>query len=201
MLEFSFNRSRNAAVSQDISALSHPQYLKQLLTEGNETFWPELARQSKATESFSDLLLFSNLRKRACRESRIPCPPARGATIRVALTGGSTLYPLSALIEHMLFVNGVAAEMFTGDYNNFRSEMLEPGSGLCEFRPDVVIVLPDEQSCKYPGKLGDPAEMQEEAIARYSSDLLDLCASLNHRTGAEIILCNFILPPYADLGP
>jgi FkbH-like protein len=24
---------------------------------------------------------------------------------------------------------------------------------------------------------------------------------LNHRTGAEIILCNFILPPYADLGP
>ena len=180
--------------------MSDPQLLKQLLAEGNPSFWPELAEQSKTTHSFGELLLFSNLRKRACRDQRIPCPPESGSRFRVALVGGSTLYPLSALIEHMLFVSGVPAEMFSGDYNNFRSEMLDVESPLYQFQPSVVIVIPDEQSCKYTGRLTDPVALQEQAIAQHCSDLLALCESLHSRTNADIIFCNFILPPYADLG-
>src|SRR5581483_4105397 len=89
---------------------------------------------------------------------------------------------------------------FSGDYNNFRSEMLDSSSRLYDFMPDVVIVVPDEQSCRYAGRLTDPVEMQEQAVAAHSSELLALCESVNKRSGADIVLCNFIPPAYFDLG-
>jgi len=105
------------------------------------------------------------------------------------------------LVEHMLFISGMPADLFVGDYNNFRSELLESTSALYEFRPDIVIVLPDEQSCKYTGRLTDPLQKQEEAVARHSAEILELCAAVNRRTPVEVILCNYMLPPYFDLGP
>jgi len=105
------------------------------------------------------------------------------------------------LVEHMLFISGMPADLFVGDYNNFRSELLESTSALYEFRPDIVIVLPDERSCKYTGRLTDPLQKQEEAVARHSAEILELCAAVNRRTPVEVILCNYMLPPYFDLGP
>lgn len=181
--------------------MSDTQLLKQLLADADARFWPELKRISLETESFGDLLVLANLRRRACRDRSIPCPPREGPATRIALVGGSTLYPFSALLEHMLFVNAVDARLFIGDYNNFRSEMLDAESPLHEFRPQIVIVIPDEQSCKYTGRLTDPIELQRQAVDSHVSELLALCEAVNSRCGASVILCNFIPPPYFDLGP
>ena len=181
--------------------MSHIDFLKQQLADRDLAFWSELAKRSLAVNSFSELLSLSNLRKRALRNGSIPSPHAGRSPVRTALVGGSTLYPLSELVEHILFAHGLPAELFIGDYNNFRSELLDSTSRLYEFQPQIVIVLPDEQSCRYVGRFIDSIEKQQQAVAQHCADTLELCAAANQRTHAEIILCNYILPPYFDLGP
>lgn len=125
---------------------------------------------------------------------------AQNSPLKIALVGGSTLYPLSDLIEHLLTLTAGHVELWTGDYNNYRAEIFDASSELYGHQPDFVVILPDEKSCKYTGRLTDAAEMVAEDVNRVSSELLQLCSVVRERTGAEIILCNFILPAYIDLG-
>lgn len=175
--------------------------LKQLLLNRDDVFWFRLNKESLAAAGFSELISLSSLRRRAAklgfqRSSTLP-----GKPMKVAIIGGSTLYPLSDLVEHMLDVQIGSVAVLTGDYNNYRSEILDGSSKLYEFGPDFVILLPDEHSCRYTGRLTDPAEIVSDEINRTSSELLQLCSVIREKAAAEIILCNYFLPPYADLGP
>lgn len=174
--------------------------LKSLLASRDKSFWAELERQSRSATAFNELIFLSSLRKKAQRLGLGRSPATGAARRRLAIIGGSTLYPLSDLIEHMLDVSGLEVEVLVGDYDNYRSEILDPSSRLYQFQPNVVVILPAEQSCRYTGKLSDPRELPEADIQRTSSDLLKLCEVVNERTKADVILCNYTLPPYFDLG-
>ncbi len=175
--------------------------LKRLLLDRDESFWQKLTEHSQSAETFNELIVLSGFRKKAAKIGFNGISAADIKPLKIALIGGSTLYPLSELIEHNLTVTAGRVEIMTGDYNNYRSEIFDGASNLYRFEPDFVIILPDEQSCKYTGRLTDSAEMINSEVARVSSDLLQLCSVIRERTAAEIILCNYILPPYIDLGP
>ncbi len=175
--------------------------LKKLVLEKDETFWQVLKSKSSEATTFKELIFLSSLRKKAVNlgirnEQYENLPP-----LKIALIGGSTLYPLSELIEHLLSTSFGQVELFIGDYNNYRSEILDGSSSLYEFEPNIVIILPDEKTCRYTGRLTDSETLINEEIDRINSELLNQCSVLNERTGADIILCNFILPAYIDLGP
>ncbi|NJM53042.1 MAG: hypothetical protein HC846_06375, partial [Blastocatellia bacterium] len=104
------------------------------------------------------------------------------------------------MIEHLLNLTSGKVEIITGDFNNYRSEILDSSSKLYEFKPDFIIILPDEKSCKYTGHLTDSKELITDEVERVSDELLQLCSIVRERAGAEIILCNYILPSYIDLG-
>lgn len=174
--------------------------LKRLLSGRDPLFWPRLAERSEAAASLSELLSLSTLRKRALKAG-FERPEITRPPLKIALIGAGTMYPLSELIEHFLFVEGTAAAVFTGDYNNYVSEVIDPASALYEFGPDVVMVVPDPKSCVYSGKLTDSRERVAEEAEQISREVLQLCATVHERSGAEVILCNYILPPFTDLGP
>lgn len=177
--------------------------LKVLLQNRNELFWEELKKQSLSAVTFNELIVLSSLRKRANKIGfeRKSVVETQARPLRLAFIGGSTLYPLSDLVEHMLTVADETVELMLGDYNNYRAEILDPSSKLYEFKPDLVIVLPDEQSCRYAGNLTDSPEAVAAESSRVGSEILHLCSVVREGAGAEIILCNFILPSYIDLGP
>ncbi len=181
--------------------------LKILLEVRDELFWNELEKQSLAAATFGELIVLSNLRKKAdkagfARKNGAAKPETR--SLKISFVGGSTLYPLSDLIEHMLSVtgaaNGAPIEMMLGDFNNYRAEILDGESELYQFEPDLIIVLPDEKSCRYTGRLIDSENAVKAEIDRVSSDLLELCSVARARSNAEIVLCNFMLPAYFDIG-
>lgn len=174
---------------------------KELLKGRDEEFWRVLSERSSAASSFNELLPLSNLRKRARKIGFENGASDAGAPLRVALVGGSTLYPLSDLIEHMIEMNGSRIELMTGDFDNYRSEILDEESRLYRFKPELVVIIPDDRSCRYTGRLTDPGDLVRTAAERVSGELLGFCGVLRERTGAELILCNFILPSYIDLGP
>lgn len=174
--------------------------LKNLLLNRDQTFWQILSEHSASAKTFNELITLSTLRKKALKIGFHEIFETAAKPLKIGLIGGSTLFPLSDLIEHLLSVTIGKVELMVGDYNNYRSEILDPSSNLYQFQPDFVIVLPDDQSCRYTGRLTDSKEQITDEVERVSSELLKLCSVLREKSGAEIILCNYILPPYIDLG-
>jgi FkbH-like protein len=181
------------------SESSQIEELKSLLHNRNESLWPRLRLQSQSAVTFNELILLSNLRKKAKRIGLPRLPPVR-SELKVAIVGGSTLYPLSELVEHMLEVTVGPVKLMNGDYNNYRSEVFDNDSFLYEFHPDYVVIIPEEKTCRYWGSLTDPADTIEDQADRVSAELLQLCAEVRDNSGAEVILCNFMPPPHFDLG-
>lgn len=173
--------------------------LKKLLGERDVRFWNELNARTQKSETFGELIALSNLRKRADAILR-PAPEAGDAAVKIAIVGGSTLYPLSELIEHVVSTGVGPAKVMTGEFDNFRSELLEGSEEIDGFGPSVIIVIPDEKSCRYSGRLSDSREDVEREAARISTELLHLCETAHARYRAAIVLCNYLPSPLHDLG-
>jgi predicted enzyme involved in methoxymalonyl-ACP biosynthesis len=174
--------------------------LKRLLLERDPLFFDLLRRTTVTAETFEDVISLSTLRRRAVAAG-FDNPAAPTKTLRLALIGGYSFYPLHELVQHFLEVSGYAqkVELLQGSYDNYVSEILEEGSPLYEFRPQVILLLPAARRCKYPGRIYDAPEKVENEANRIASDLLQLCATAHRRSGAEIILANLALP--ADFDP
>src|SRR5215469_230933 len=86
---------------------------RELLASNDPAFWPTLRDLTHRAQDFSEVLSLSTLRKKALR-ARIPGSGAGsiGAsagstraidkTIRLAMVGGSSLYPLHELVEQFI---------------------------------------------------------------------------------------------------
>ncbi len=173
--------------------------LKQLLKDGDASFTPLLRARTQEAQLFSEVLSLNTLRKRA--EQSGLWPQAK-TTLRLAIVGGSSLRPLADLIEHFMVVLGdVQLKLWTGDYDNYVSEIMDEDSGLYEFQPELVLVLPSEKRCRYTGKFTDPLAMQEAEASQAVKDLLDLAERINSASGAAVMIGNFRLTPYFDPGP
>lgn len=174
--------------------------LKRLLLKRGEGFWDLLFQSSRDASSYNELVKLSSMRKRALKMEFHNSAFKNTPTARIAIVGGSTLYPTSEFVEHLLEASGLPVKMMIGDYNNYRSEILDESSRLYDFEPDFVIIIPEEQSCRYPGRLTDRNEDISAEVKRAYSETLDLCRVLRNRAKSEIILCNFLLPAFVDLG-
>lgn len=173
--------------------------LKSLLLKNDAAFWPQLASSSRSANGFDDLVFLSSLRKKAvARGLQNPNPIKQ--PVRLAILGGCSLYPLHDLLTHLLAVEGIACELFLGDYDNYVAEISEADSKLYQFCPHVVLLLPGLQRCKYSGALTDPGEAVQVASESVASQLLELCRVAHERSRAEILLANFILPARHDWG-
>jgi FkbH-like protein len=179
------------------------QSLKRLLGERDPVFFEELLRATSFCGSFSEMVALSTFRKRAAKAGFRPASTA--TTLRLAMVGGCTLFPLADLVQHCLETAGHRAgrrvELFTGAYDNYISEIMTPGSPLYEFKPDLVFVIPSERQCKYSGTLFDSRDQQEAQARKTAADLVALCRMAQERSGAELVVANFRLPAEFDPGP
>lgn len=176
------------------------QELRRLLKDRDDRFWDLLRSRTEEADSFGEMVFLSGLRKKASAAGFDDPRSDPEESLKIALIGGSTLFPLSDIIEHAVSVRSGVVSVHTGDFNNYRAEIDDPGSPLYDFGPDLVFVLPDDSTCRYTGRLTDGPERVAEEIESVSNHNLKLCRLMRDRTGAEIILCNFLLPPLFDLG-
>lgn len=171
--------------------------LKALLLKGDPEFWPLLGTMTRQAADFEELFLLSSLRKKA--RARLPAR-TDGKKLRLAMLGGCSLYPLHELIEHICETEKIPVELWKGDYDNYIAEIMDEGSGLYSFAPQVVFLLPSERRCAYTGKLTDSRELPEAEARRVVDELLEQGRKMNEKTGAEVILANFMPPARHDPG-
>ena len=162
-------------------------------------FWIHLKQLTDSASEFDDLIFLSSLRKKAAIRG-LPRPGPPNPTVRLALLGGCSLYPLHELLAHLLDTAGLTCEMFLGDYDNYVSEIMEAGGAFYQFRPQVVLLLPGPQRCRYSGEPTDSREAAEAAASAVAAQMLGLCRTVHERTAAEVLLGNFVLPARRDPG-
>ena len=173
--------------------------LKALLLNGKPEFWERLAVRTREARDFDELFALSALRKKA-QARKLSRPRALPEKIRLALLGGYSLYPFHELLEHLCEMEGFPCELWLGDYDNYISEIMDEGGKLYAFAPQVVLLLPSESRCKYPGKLSDPRDRQQAEAKAVVDSLLELVKKVHEKSRAGIITANFILPARHDLG-
>jgi len=172
--------------------------LKKLLLDGDPEFWKLLKLQTLEARAFDELFLLSSLRKKA--HARHLAPVVVLEKIRLALLGGYSLYPFHDLLEHFCEVEGIRCELWQGSFDNYISEIMDEASALYAFAPQIVLLMPSEHRCRYPGNLTDSREEQQAEANRVVHSLLELIGKVHQKTGAEVIATNFMLPARHDLG-
>jgi FkbH-like protein len=120
---------------------------------------------------------------------------------RVAVLGGFTTAPMTDLLRHLLAVEGTACTLLSGQFDNYAAELLEGESAIHAFAPSALILLPSNRHLVCDAKLTDPPERHRAAATQVVRDLLALCHRANRNGATEVVLGNFLPPPYHDPGP
>ena len=107
---------------------------RELLAAKDPSFWTALGQLTRHAEDFSTVLSLATMRRKAFRAG------IRGGadkTVRLAMVGGSSLYPLHELVEQFIGAQSSKGwwktELFKGDYDNYVSEIIDPSSELTRF--------------------------------------------------------------------
>lgn len=156
-----------------------------------------IAQRTAAAHNALELLRLIRDRKRASQESEPHAPCSR---LKIALLSAYTAHPFVDFLEQHLFAGGHCVDWYIADFDSYMSQLLDPNSAAHAAKPDLVIVVPSNERCRYSGSLAAPPEEQQQQAISVASELLDACARFHAATRAEIILANFRLPGNFDLG-
>jgi FkbH-like protein len=127
-------------------------------------------------------------------------PEGAQAPLRLAVLGGPTMAQLRRLVEVFASGESIDCEVHEGEYGLFRQEILDPGSKLAAFRPQVIVVATGARDIvRFPSLLAredEIAKMAEEEFADWAL----LWSRARTEWNATIIQNNFEVAPGAVLG-
>ncbi|WP_261559970.1 HAD-IIIC family phosphatase [Frankia tisae] len=127
------------------------------------------------------------------------CLPAAGPlprSARVAVLGSYTTSQFAALLPLAAARAGVAVEIYECGYGQYRQEILDPGSGLYSFAPDVVVLAVHAGEAALPAVADEPDVAVAAEVRRWTS----LWETIRARCGARVVQHTFAVPGEIALG-
>lgn len=179
---------------------SNLKLLKSLLKKESPDSFNDLRIYSWKSDELSDVISLNNLRKKNPYFSKL-LSKEKTNKIKIAILSGYTTFPMEEMVNHFLNLEFFEVIMLVGDYDNYVNEILDPESQLNNFTPDVTILLPSLERCKYGGQINDPLESVEKEVTYQAKEILSLCETLFQKHKTNIILGNFPLPKLHGIGP
>jgi predicted enzyme involved in methoxymalonyl-ACP biosynthesis len=114
-----------------------------------------------------------------------------------------TVEPIEPVLKLRLLLEGFRPTFWTGGYNQYVQEIVDGGSALHEFRPDIVLlmirieeVMPDLVD-EFPSRA--PFEWAGRIASRVA-DLAGLLDQIERTLGAQVIVQNMTPPPGTHFG-
>lgn len=108
--------------------------------------------------------------------------------LRVAILSSHTSGHLTAVLPVAMAGHRIGVETYEAAYGQYEQEILDPGSRLYAFRPDLVLLLIDEREVRFPPVSTDPEGDLQIESERWKS----LWSLLRERTGAVLIQATFV---------
>ncbi|WP_261575666.1 HAD-IIIC family phosphatase [Frankia gtarii] len=129
---------------------------------------------------------------RRCLPAAAPLP----RSARVAVLGSYTTSQFAALLPLAAARAGVAVEIYECGYGQYRQEILDPGSGLYSFAPDVVVLAVHAGEAALPAVADEPDAAVAAEVRRWTS----LWETIRARCGARVVQHTFAVPGEIALG-
>lgn len=160
---------------------------------------PELAAQIRAglapDMDFTAARAAQRKRARLGRDGFKAAAPAR-----VAILASTTTDQLTAFLDLFLFGHNIEAEIYEAPYGLLRQEILDPTSGLYDFKPDFVFLATTRRDLAAMPSPADPPDVIAAAVDAAASEWTQLWQILSDRLGCQIIQNNFDAPPWRPFG-
>mgnify|MGYP001052224790 CR=1 FL=1 len=122
--------------------------------------------------------------------------------IKVALLGSFTIDPLGMYIDIKSRLVGLYPEVYIGPFNQYQQEILDNGSKLYAFKPDVVILAVQAESLLGGDFFSE--FVKASGKEQYQTEIIDqfekLLSLLTSRIDALILVNNFMVPSFTPLG-
>jgi len=127
--------------------------------------------------------------------------PPSGPRLKVALLGDVSTQHLVPLLRALFASNGVDSEIYEAGFDTVEVEVLDPGSGLYAFGPDVIVLLQSVAKLKasYYESPGERAQFARGHATRIE----EVWKAIRARSGAPIVQSTFVLPydrPFGNYG-
>lgn len=147
--------------------------------------WRPLSEGIRCAETRKSLTLADQLLKQAG-------PAPTRIHKRLALLGSGSLPFWAPVLRPVAFAAGIGLDIYVGQFDQYRQEILDPDSPLAEFHPEIVILATDWRALALP----------EEAAStgREVSNLRTLWETCATRWGAAVIQHNFEIPEVSAMG-
>src|SRR6266487_496537 len=113
---------------------------------------------------------------------------------RLAVLGSYTAKQLVSFIDLHLFSAGVDAEIYEGEYGVFRQEILDPGSGLHEFSPQILFLATNWRDLAHRPHFGNDRAEVARVIEAEQLDWSLLWQTAHERFGCQVLQNNFTVP-------
>ncbi len=116
---------------------------------------------------------------------------------RVAILRSFTVEPMVPMVRAGALTGGIDVEVHLGEFNAYAQEIIDPGSALYRFDPNVVFLAvrgADLASDLYTQHLSLDAQSAEAMVERTLADILGWILILRQRTNATIVVHGFEIP-------
>jgi FkbH-like protein len=143
------------------------------------------------TAAISATRLLSRARRRGVRSA---------TSVRMAVLGSSNTSHLTTFLDLFLFAHDIDAEIYEAPYGIFRQEILDPGSELYRFGPQIVLLVTSRGDLGHLPALSDTPEVVNSAVDSEADDWQALWEGAHNRLGCQIIQNNFDAPPWRAFG-
>ncbi len=114
-------------------------------------------------------------------------PPKRA--IRLGVLGSATTTYFTRLLRLVCVRRGIATSVYEAGFGLYQQELLDAGSGLHAFAPDVVVLAVDASAVALPETSADPGALVDGELERWQR--------LWSHVDATVVLHNFVVPPDA----
>ncbi|MBI1814330.1 MAG: HAD-IIIC family phosphatase [Deltaproteobacteria bacterium] len=129
---------------------------------------------------------------RALAQLRAQGEPLPRDARRVAVLSNFTVEPVATCVVVQAHVQGCPIELYVAPYNEQAKQILDPASGLHQFRPDVIVIMLS-LSAIAPGVVAEPwqdSATRRLVVASGLAELAELLAALRERTRATLVVSN-----------
>jgi FkbH-like protein len=123
--------------------------------------------------------------------------------IRVALLSSFTINGLEETFRVKCAENRLACTTYVSGYNQYNQDILNTGSDLYKFSPDITFLILDTRSILkdlFYSPYSVSAADRREFIDKRSSELIDLAKTFTKRLNAKLVITNFSIPTYSPYG-
>jgi len=146
----------------------------------------------------TDIYDYTNILKFSRKLSKINFEQSN--LLKIAILGSYSIQNLVMVLKSFLVGKGIESSIYESDYNGINMDILNRGSSLYEFCPNIVILLSDYRDIKtFPALLSDNISV-DNCVKDYIDYYKSLWNSISTIKGCHIFQSNIVLPLERSIG-